>query len=108
MFVSRGDRIKHTPSSALSAGSVVVLAQLVGVTTEDIAAGQTGSLAIEGIFELPRESLILGGIAVGKPIWWDPTPGEAIPSAGGDRVPCGVCVEFSGQSAKSVRVKLTP
>ena len=51
-YVSEGNSIPYTPSgSSLVAGQVVDLGTFVGVAITDIADGQTGALAIEGIFD---------------------------------------------------------
>ena len=61
--------IDYTPSSAVVGGDVVVLGSLVGVAEVDIAANAKGSLAVCGVFKVPK---ITGAIAVGAPIYWDP------------------------------------
>lgn len=46
------DQINYTPSTAVSAGDVVVVGGIVGVAAEDIAANAVGSLYVRGQFEL--------------------------------------------------------
>ena len=46
--------IDYTPAAAVTGGDVVVLNGIVGVAVTDIAANELGSLAIEGIFQVPK------------------------------------------------------
>lgn len=107
-LVGDGTHIKHTPVSALTAGDVVVQSELVGIATDDIAAGELGSLAIEGVFIMPRSSVVLGGIAVGRVLYWDTVALEirVTPGANGQRI--GKAAEASPQSPQPIRVRLIP
>lgn len=62
-------RIPYTPVSAVTAGDVVAQGSLVGYATEDIAAGELGSLVIMGIAEGPKASG--SAIAAGSDVYWD-------------------------------------
>jgi predicted RecA/RadA family phage recombinase len=62
--------IDYTPSSAVTGGDVVVLNGIVGVAITDIAANDLGSLAVEGIFKLPKTT---AAIVRGLPVHWNPT-----------------------------------
>lgn len=66
---STADAIDYTPGSAVTAGNVVVLGSVVAIATQDIAANELGSLALEGVFSVPK---ITGALTVGVPIYWDP------------------------------------
>ena len=61
--------IDYTPTSAVTAGDVVVLGSIVGVAVTDIAANAKGALVIDGVFKVPK---ITGAITVGSKIYWDP------------------------------------
>jgi len=67
--VSGSGAIDYTPGSAVTAGNVVVLGSIVAVSVTDIAANEKGSLAISGLFRVPK---ITGAITVGSKIYWDP------------------------------------
>lgn len=61
--------IDYTPGSAKTAGDVVVIGtNLIGITTSDIAADTLGSLAVEGIFNVPKDA---SAVTVGLPLYWD-------------------------------------
>lgn len=62
--------IDYTPASAVTGGDVVVLNGIVGVAITDIAADDQGSLAVEGIFKLPKTT---AAIVRGLPVHWNPT-----------------------------------
>jgi len=66
---SSGDTIDYTPGSAVTAGDVVVVGNIVGVAESSIAASVQGSLSIGGVWRLPK---ITGAITAGQKLYWDP------------------------------------
>ena len=48
-YVQKGDSIDYRPTAAVAAGSVIVIADLVGVARLDIEAHTLGSLAVVGV-----------------------------------------------------------
>jgi predicted RecA/RadA family phage recombinase len=69
-YFQDGDLIDYTPSSAVAAGDVVVLNDLVTVAPRPIAANALGAVAVEGVFTLPKAS---GAIGQGAIVYWDST-----------------------------------
>jgi len=69
-YVQHGHTIDYTPSSAVAAGDVVVLNDLVTVAPRPIAANKLGAVCVEGVFELPKAS---GAIGQGAIVYWDST-----------------------------------
>lgn len=67
---SSNGAIDYTPSGAVTGGDVVVLNGIVGVAPCDIAANAKGSLAIRGIFQLPKTT---AAWVRGLPVHWNPT-----------------------------------
>jgi predicted RecA/RadA family phage recombinase len=55
-FIQEGHYIDHTPASALASGDVVVQGDLVGVTVRPLAAGELGSLAVDGICDFNKST----------------------------------------------------
>jgi predicted RecA/RadA family phage recombinase len=55
-FDKIADRIDHTPSGDVASGAVVAVGGLIGVALEAIDAGELGTLAIVGQFELDLAS----------------------------------------------------
>jgi predicted RecA/RadA family phage recombinase len=73
-FVQEGKSIDYIPLAAVTAGDVVVAGDLVGVAKIDIAAGQLGALAVEGVFEVPKEAAATDKeIAFGTKVYWNAT-----------------------------------
>ena len=62
--------IDYTPASAVTGGTVVVLNGIVGVAVTDIAANDKGSLAVEGLFKLPKTT---AAWVRGLPVHWNPS-----------------------------------
>ena len=62
--------IDYTPGSAVTGGDVVVLNGIVGIARHDIAASVKGSLAVEGLFKVPKTT---AAWVVGLPVHWNPT-----------------------------------
>jgi predicted RecA/RadA family phage recombinase len=78
--VADGDYFDYTPASAVAVGDVVVIGAMVAVATRPIAANALGSLAVEGIFEMPCATGATG--AQGSAINWYATSGVAHASTG--------------------------
>ena len=80
LYTNHADTIDYTPSgSAVVAGDVIVLGSVVAIATHDIADGVLGSLALEGVFKVPK---ITGANAVGTLIYWDPAGNPVNGTAG--------------------------
>ena len=67
-FIHDGRAIDHTPSSDVPSGAVVVQGELVGIANLAIPAGRTGSLMVEGVFDIPKAAETL---AAGTKVYWD-------------------------------------
>ena len=82
-FIQDGKSIDYTPQAAVTAGDVVVIGDLVAVAKIDIAAGQLGALALEGVFEVPKEAAAADkAIAAGTKVYWNATDEQVETSAG--------------------------
>jgi predicted RecA/RadA family phage recombinase len=102
--------IDYTPGSAVIGGDVVVLNGIVGVAVTDIEASKKGSLAVEGIFKLPKTT---AAVVRGLPIHWDPTgdPDNGTAGSGaanqlGVGTYAGICVEAAGSGVDYVATNL--
>lgn len=109
-YVNDGQVITYANSgTAISAGDVVIINNIVGVALVDIAATTgTGSVAIEGVFTVPAVSAAV--ISQGEAVIWDATA-EAFEddqhSAGtGDITGACVAMADSGNGETTVMVKL--
>jgi len=105
-YVQAGDSIDYTPSSAVSAGDVVIQGDLVGVAKLDIGASELGALALEGVFDFPKA----GGtdaMSAGTVAYWDEAEGQAGPDDETSANPrLGLVVAEATAAATTVRVKI--
>lgn len=108
-ITSRGDSVDYTPTSNVAAGDVVLIGAHPMVATAAIVANCLGSLACEGVFDLPKTSDVF---TVGDAVYWD-TDGTDVGSntgaadnsyATGYRI--GTCVTNAAANATHVRTKL--
>lgn len=74
--------IDHTPSSAVAAGGVVVLNDLVTVAPVAIAANALGAVSVDGVWDMPKAT---GAIGQGALVYWDATAGNVTTTASGNK-----------------------
>lgn len=106
-FVHDGDAIDYTPSSAVAAGDVVVIGELIGVAKHPIAANTRGALAVVGVFDFPKAGSTV--FAAGDKAFWDATGGRAVTTDGnGANKLLGKVTAAAGNGPTLVRVRLSP
>lgn len=107
-YIQPGKVIDHTAAAAISSGDAVVIGVLLGVALADIAQDATGSVQIEGVFEMPKLSTAV--ITAGASLTWDVSAGEFIiaSAAIGDLEGAAVAIEAAGNGATTVLAKLLP
>ena len=96
--------------SDVSSDDVVELTNIIGVAEVDIADTAEGTVAIEGVFTLPKVS---GAVfAVGEKLIWDTSAGafddSSATPATGDITGAAVAVEAGADTETTCVVKLTP
>ena len=102
-----GDVVEYTPSSAVTAGTVVVQGTLVGVALQDIAANALGALSVEGVFDFPKTAAGSGqAIAVGVAVYWDDTNDVATTTSSGNTL-IGKVVLAALTTDTTVRVRIS-
>lgn len=103
-FIQEGKYIDHTPIGALASGDVVVQGDLVGITLRPIAAGELGSLAVDGVFDFTKNT----GVAytVGTILYWDDTNNVVTTTSAGNKQ-IGKVVRAAGTTETSVRIRLS-
>jgi predicted RecA/RadA family phage recombinase len=104
-FVHDGSSIDYTPSSAVAAGDVVVQADLIGVAKVDIAANALGSLAVVGVFDLPKATSGGSALPAGTTVYWDATNKQATTTSTGNKQ-LGKVVAAAADGDATVRVRL--
>lgn len=70
-FVSKGTCIDYTPGSAVAAGDVVVIVDLVAVAPVAIEANKLGSLQVEGVWDFTKAAGSSTAIPAGTLVYWD-------------------------------------
>lgn len=108
-FVSHGSTVEWTNGgSAVSAGDVVIVGDLVGIAVTDIAGGAKGTVQIEGVFEVACNTG--DTITQGMKLDWDASASEFVDAIGsaatGDNENGVVAVE--DDAGATVLVKLLP
>ncbi|MFA0812683.1 DUF2190 family protein [Microbulbifer epialgicus] len=111
-FVQDGrllDYINNT-GAAIASGQVVAIGAVLGVAMDDIAEGESGVIAIEGVFTVPKVSGAV--IGQGQPLTWDVSAkafdDAAATAATGDITgPTAFAAEAAGNGATSLAVKFT-
>jgi predicted RecA/RadA family phage recombinase len=106
-FVHNGDAIDYTPTVDVPAGTVVKHGFWVGVAKQAIPANTRGSLAITGVFDVPKPANQGAVFAAGNDVYWVITLEAAFPSLidAGDGF-MGHAVEAAPNEASTVRVRL--
>lgn len=111
-YVQPGETIAWTngTGSAVAAGAVVAIGQIIGVALVDIAIAASGSVGIKGVFTLPKVTGAV--IAAGESLVWDVSAGKfddnlATPAAGDISGAPAVAVEAAGNGATTLKVLLT-
>ncbi len=101
--------IDYTPSSAASAGGVVVQGQLVGVLPSDLAANEKGALVIMGEVEFPKGTGAGTDYSVGTIVYWDAVNAVITNSSGtGANKIVGVVTQDTTTTDDTVRVWMSP
>jgi predicted RecA/RadA family phage recombinase len=113
-YISQGDVLQYTAGADISSGDVVVIENLLGVALQDIANGETGSVAIRGIFTCPKVSGAV--ITQGQGLTWDVSADsgngefdddQATPATGDITGAAAVAAESAGSGVTSIKVLLT-
>ncbi len=70
-YVSKGHHLTFTSGADIASGAAVVLGSFFGVATGDIKAGEEGTIALVGVYSLPKAPS--EAWAVGDKVYWDAT-----------------------------------
>ena len=106
-FVHDGKSIDYTPGADVAAGAVVVQEDLIGIARTPIAANALGSLAVTGVFDLPKATGESTAIAAGANVYWDVADSEAkVDSESGANKLIGKTIAAAGDDDATVRVRL--
>lgn len=73
-YWQRGEAIDYANSgdTKIAANTVVLYGSRLGIVGADIPAGETGSLLVEGVYELPKDYAASDkAITAGAEVYWD-------------------------------------
>lgn len=110
-FLRDGEVEQYTNGgSAISSGDVVVIGTRLGVALVDIANGATGSVAMRGVFNVPKVTAAV--VAVGETLTWDVSAGKfdddaATPATGDITGAAAVAVEAGTGTDTDLEVYFT-
>lgn len=109
-YIQPGEVIQYTAGADITSGSVVRIGNILGVALVNIANGATGSVAISGVFNVPKVSGAV--IAQGESLTWDASAGAfddnaATPATGDVTGPPAVAAEAAGDGVTSLAVLFT-
>lgn len=111
-FQQPGDVITWTngTGSAVVSGQVVRVGNILGVALVDIASTASGSVALSGVFTVPKVSAAV--IAQGESLTWDASVAAfdgkaAVPATGDVTGPPAVAFQAAGNGVTSMAVKFT-
>ncbi len=111
-FQQPGDVITWTngTGAAVVSGQVVRIGNILGVALVDIASTASGSVALSGVFTVPKVSGAV--IAQGESLTWDASAAAfddnaATPATGDVTGPPAVAFQAAGNGVTSMAVKFT-
>ena len=109
-YIQDGDVIQYTAGATHAAGDVIKMGGTLGVALVDLTSGVTGSVAIQGVFELPKVTGAV--IAQGESLVWDVSAGKfddnlASPASGDVSGASAIAWESAGNGVTTLAVRLT-
>ena len=105
VFVQKGENIDYTAETDIGYMDVVPMEKCIGVALEPIAAGKTGTVALEGVYSITAKSAASGcAIKVGDTVFWNTTNENIDTDESG--VPAGIAVADKASAGTSAKVKL--
>ncbi|NLE57923.1 MAG: DUF2190 family protein [Planctomycetes bacterium] len=105
-FIHDGDAVDYTPGASLAAGAMVVQGDLVGIARVAIPANTLGTLAVTGVFEVPKATGAGTALAAGTTVYWDATNQRASTTSAGNKL-LGKVVKAAADADASVWVRLS-
>jgi predicted RecA/RadA family phage recombinase len=102
VYWQRGETIDHTNATdaTIEANTIVAFGSHIGVAGTDIAVGETGTLHVSGVFELPKTAS--EEISAGTDVYF---ANDAITATSGD-VKAGYAIADAAADDATVKVRL--
>ena len=104
IYKQKGESLDYTNNgtSPIEAGELVVIERHVGVAGCPIKTGETGSLHVAGVFEVPCKALT-SPLKVGQNVYFEPKDGVTTNTTD---TPLGYVVKAAENGATSVLVRI--
>ena len=95
-------------TAAVSAGEVIQVLSLIGISPVDAVSGALVGLDADGVFDIVKEATT-DTYAIGAPVFWDISANTVVASPGttGD-LQIGICTIAAAATDATVRVLVTP
>lgn len=102
-YIQRGESLDYVNAgeAKIAAGDVVTIVSHIGIAGTDILPGETGSIEVTGVFEIPKKTAS-EVIAMGDTVYYN--AGITKTASGG--ILAGYAVEAAGADKATVAVKL--
>jgi len=108
IFVHDGETEDYTPGADVALGAVVVQGELVGIAPRPIPSGVLGSLAVAGVFDLPKATGAGTAIGAGVNVYWDVAEAVAKTDAeAGANKHIGKTTRAAADADETVRVRVS-
>lgn len=105
-YVQDGKYLTHTAGATITSGQLVQVGDLHGVSVTALANGETGTLAMEGVFTLPKLVGAAGdATTAGGPVYFSAGSVSGTDSSG-TRKKVGYALAVAAQAATTVQVLL--
>ena len=101
-FIHEGKAIDYTPTVDMTAGTVVVLGDRVGISIVDIPANVLGALQVVGVFDFAKDNTV---IPLYGRVYWNATAKRATVTATGN-ILLGIALDAVTATDTLVRVRL--
>lgn len=102
-YWQRGEVIDYTNATEakIEANQIIVLGSRIGVAGTPIEVGETGSLHVFGVFEMPKDA---AAIEAGASVYYN--EGEGVITATAGDITAGYATEAAAAEDTTVKVKL--
>jgi len=105
-FVQNGEYIDFTAGATITSGQLVQVGSLHGVSVTDVANGAKGTLAMEGVFTLPKLTAASGdACTAGGPVYFSSGSVSGSDSSGTRKL-VGYSLAAAAQAVTTVQVRL--
>ena len=106
-YVQNGDYVEFTAGATITSGQLVQVGSLHGVSVTDVANGAKGTLAMEGVFTLPKLTAAAGdACTAGGPVYFS-SGSVSGSSSSGTRKLVGYSLAAAAQAVTTVQVRLS-